>query len=524
MKKTFLYRFCHSAMWGIACGITGLIFLLNFLFNATVSYDTWEKVTTVFSWKSGILILLVGAVLLVAGVFIKNISAKISEKKLFLGLTILFSIFAVYLMLNGTDPLHADQKTVFEAAKDYIDGFYDEFQEGGYIYRYPHQLGLLLYNSIIARFSPDFHANYIVNFLCIIGINYLFYKISDLLFANKSVNIMTILASFAFLPQFFYFMFVYGLTPGFLFMTLAFYHALRYDREERFLNMIGMILSCAAAVLVRNNYMIGVIAIALFLMLKFFKKEGNLKNLLALVAVVLCLVLPTRLVISGFEAKTQTKLDNASPTILWIAMGTDLDNNMRCPGWYDGTNWNIYTESGYDAELAAAEGRLKMRENLLKMKEDPAKTGWFFLVKTISQWCEPLYQSLWYGGNDNQQLWRYQPLVESLYGETWASDIVSALSKFLTMVFWGFALVFLILNRKKFCGWEMFLMFSMGGVLFHTFWEAKSQYVYPFVFVLIPFAMYALWQVVQKLRVRKDQILEKRKALLEAPQAEPVAE
>lgn len=523
MQKPWLYRFCHGAMWGIACGITGLIFLLNFLFNATVSYDTWEQVTAVSSWWSGLLILLVGAVLLVAGVFIKNISAKVSEKKLFWGLTGLFSIFMLYFMLNGLDPLYADQKYVFEAARDFLDGFYDEFQEGGYIYRYPHQLGLLLYDSIIMQFSRNFHANYIANFLCIIGINFLFYKITNLLFANKTVNLMTILASFAFLPQFFYFMFVYGLTPGFFFMSLAFYHALRYDREERFINMIGMILSCAAAVLVRNNYMIGVLAIALFLLLKFFKREGNLKNLLALVAVVLCLILPTRLVIAGFEAKTETKLDNGCPTILWIAMGTDLDNNMRCPGWYDGTNWDIYTDSGYDAELAAAEGRLKMRENLLKMKEDPQKTGWFFLVKTISQWCEPLYQSLWYAGADFDYS-KLPPLLESLYGETWAEDIVSALCKFLTMVFWGFALVFLIFNRKKFCGWEMFLMFSMGGVLFHTFWEAKSQYVYPFVFVLIPFAMYAVWQVVQKLRVRKDQILEKRKALLEAPQAESIAE
>lgn len=40
------------------------------------------------------------------------------------------------------------------------------------------------------------------------------------------------------------------------------------------------------------------------------------------------------------------------------------------------------------------------------------------------------------------------------------------------------------------CGspWEPAYLFLIGGFLFHIFWEGKSQYIYQYLLVLVPFA------------------------------------
>ena len=56
----------------------------------------------------------------------------------------------------------------------------------------------------------------------------------------------------------------------------------------------------------------------------------------------------------------------------------------------------------------------------------------------------------------------------------------------------GFAFLALILRRTDTAGAEMLVLFFIGGLLFHTVWEGKSQYTYPYVFVLIPLAAYGV--------------------------------
>ena len=68
------------------------------------------------------------------------------------------------------------------------------------IYRYPHQLGLMLYDCILMLFRADPAFNFVMNFVFVIGINHLSCKISDALFHDKAVNLLTIVCTFAFLP------------------------------------------------------------------------------------------------------------------------------------------------------------------------------------------------------------------------------------------------------------------------------------------------------------------------------------
>lgn len=121
-----------------------------------------------------------------------------SRKKLFCLLTALYAVAALYLILNVDTTLRADAKSVFNAAKAFRLGDCSMLQKGGYIYRYPHQLGLMLYDCILMLFRADPAFNFVMNFVFVIGINHLSCKISDALFHDKAVNLLTIVCTFAF--------------------------------------------------------------------------------------------------------------------------------------------------------------------------------------------------------------------------------------------------------------------------------------------------------------------------------------
>ena len=118
-----------------------------------------------------------------------------------------------------------------------------------------------------------------------------------------------------------------------------------------------------------------------------------------------------------------------------------------------------------------------------------------------------MYQSVWSGPLADCKQETYMPLLEDIYGGGKANAELTEFCKLITLIIWAFAIVFLILFARKTSGWEIMFMYFVGGMIFHTFWEGKSQYIFPYVFVLIPFAMYALYRVCRfdafrKLRAR----------------------
>lgn len=271
-----LYRLSHGIMTALACLFTVLVFLLNVLYQSEVSYTEYEVTTISGSLKFSLLVLVVWAVLIVAAAFVRGRFPVrgIEEKKLFCLLTALYAVAAFYLILNVDTTLRADAESVFNAAKAFRLGDRSMLQKGGYIYRYPHQLGLMLYDCILMLFRADPAFNFVMNFVFVIGINHLSCKISDALFHDKAVNLLTIVCTFAFLPQLFFILFAYGLTPGFFFLMLAFYKALLFTERLRVRDLVVLALSAAAAVLLKRNFMIGVMALAIFFLLKLLERKN----------------------------------------------------------------------------------------------------------------------------------------------------------------------------------------------------------------------------------------------------------
>lgn len=500
MQREKLDCFLRQALRLLACMACGAILLLNLIYLAQVRYDASEKVIPNWGFPASLILLAAAALLAAILARLDGTLDQVNQRKLFCILSAVYTGIALYLILNVEPTLRADAEEVHTSANQILAGDYTAFQKGNYLYRNPHQLGLVTFECLLALFSPNPQWNMVVNFLLVLGINYTTFRISQELFQNRAISLLTMLCSFAFLPQLFFVLFVYGTIPGLCCMISAFYQTLRFTREKKIRNLIALILFCAGAVMLKSNYAIGIIAIFIYLVLQLLKEKVTLKMAAALISLLLCLVVPNRLVRESFEAITNNPTDQGIPMNLYLAMGTNIDNWARTAGWYDATNNRVYDEAGCDPEAASQAGMEMLRENLEKIRRQPKKTFDFLQNKTISQWCDPLHQSLWSGPLEDLDQKTYTRITESLYCDGLAEDAMTVVCKFVAILIWMGTTVFLICRGKQTRGWELFLMFFLGGLIFHSFWEGKSQYTYPYVFCLIPCAMAGIWELSRKMK------------------------
>ena len=138
-----------------------------------------------------------------------------------------------------------------------------------------------------------------------------------------------------------------------------------------------MTLAIGGAVCLKQNNLIGGIAIAIYFFLRLLRGFQH-RQWMAIVAAVVAMILPPKLVIAGFEAATDSQLDQGCPSVLWIAMGTDTDSWNRAPGWYNDYNYVTYDAADQNAAVAARIGKEKLMENLAEMRADPLRALEFF--------------------------------------------------------------------------------------------------------------------------------------------------
>lgn len=499
--KANLSLFLNRCLWLFCICATAGVFLLNLVFLTTVSYDLHELVSYHTPVLSTIAALVLWAGILFLVIRFKKCFCKLDEKRLFLLLASIYSLIAAYLILNTDLAIRYDAKEVSDAALAAMENRFDAFQPGNYLSIYPHQVGLMLYDMLLYTFSKNLAVHLLSNFVMVLGIEYLAYRLGDLIFANHTVNLAVIFFSFAFLPQLFLILFAYGNIPAFFFLYLAFYHTLKFIQTHRIRHLVVLLLSSAVSVLIRNNSLIGVIAILIILTLDMLKRFC-FKQVLAILLLIAAALLPGKLLSAHFFEKADVEPSSGVPAILWIAMGTNLDNHARGPGWYDASSYFAYQDTGYDSQAAGEIGKQRLVQNLRNMYHAPLETVKFFGRKTISQWCDPLFQSIWSGPLPNSEQVVHTDLLYSLYTGGSIENILCLMMRIYMIGIWGFAAYYLLCKKQTDSAWQLFYLFFLGGLLFHTLWEGKSQYIFQYAFCLVPFAAAAFVKAAQQLSSR----------------------
>lgn len=490
MKATkSLYHISSGIIYVASFVILAILTITNLRFSTYVmNIKEYVNVRSTPALAVGIFLLCLFLLLFL----ISKFSDQINEKKLFAIFSIVYVIAGIYLLTHINSVLRYDALAVHEASLALHHGDFSTMDIGHYTYRYPHQIGFLIYEYFMGFISHDAKILFGMNLFAVLVINFFMCKITKEIFQNQhKVNVLSITLSFLFLPQFFFITFAYGLIPGLCLLVSGIYELLVAIRTRKLRFMILSSFLLMLAVLMKKNFIIALAACMCYLFWKYLKE--NDKSFLKLLVLILVVFVAGKAVMTiGFERYTGKKVNKGVPSVLWVAMGTDPDNHRRSGGWYDPKYVHVYKDDHYDREKAAKDGEKMVSGYMTYYKENPQKAYEFFSTKIITTWADPLYESIFSGPKKEAGQEVSSKGLERLFNEekydTWIYISMKAYVILLLVTTWIFAVRYL----KRYDMAVFGMIFLIGGFLFHLFWETKGQYVYPYIFLQIPASAYVL--------------------------------
>ena len=433
------------------------------------------------------------------------LSSRIKTSYLFGIASLIYILAGFYLIYHQNDMLRHDVLAVLEGARALNNGDYSVISDvSGYIHKYPHQLGLVSFERFILYLFgiKNVRVFFIINLLMAIADNFLLWRISDDSFRNPIVSRTVIILSFIFLPQLFFIFFVYGITFGLFFALIGLYLLQKYLRNRDWKSMILSVLFLLLSDIIRNNYIILIVSILIVLVLDFLNSRSK-KSLIMIVALIFSVILVNKAITGYYKQVSSTPKLDGEPKIAWVAMGLDDNSKVyhRVPGWYDAYVENVYNQYKGDSTKIEKDSRKLILDRLKIMSSNPSYGFKFFKDKFISTWTDSLFESIWSGPVtkmpvENQKI--SGRLMSSIYEGGLVYQIIYYFSALLLILIYVAVIPFmmnqwrLIKEGKSNLFLLVPLIFLSGGVIFHLVWETKSQYTYPYVYLLLPLSAFGL--------------------------------
>lgn len=448
----------------------------------------------------------------------RKLLKNVNPHRAFLIFTGAFLIVGLFLVINMPTKLNeADQLFTLKAANQMNHGNFislqlDKFHPsvlpfeknlGGYLAIYPFQLGYVTCLRLLECFTTNIRFFYLLNVLIFLLINYLLYRIVKLVIKNNwLVMNWTLLLSFAFLPELFFVLFIYGNIPGLCACLAAVYFGLKLimdDSHGRF-TWLWCVLLFVLAYQLKSNYQIAVLALGIVFVLHAIKHRRY--KLIAMPLITFALMLGSnKLVTAAYEAESGLHLSKGLPMITYVAMGLEPQNDRgRGAGWYDGYTLNVYLANHFDSKKTTQAAKAKIKDELKYYSNNPREAGQFFKDKFVSTWADPTFESVWiapyfarprtailnniYYGN------RYSikyPKIVKWYQKSMKP--ISAWCNIVVVTILVLAAGLVLYKKTRLNPYATFaILYLMGGMAFHLMWETKSQYVFQYVVCLIPMA------------------------------------
>ena len=377
-----------------------------------------------------------------------------------------------------------------------------------YFYRFPFQLGYVLYSEIffrivgvVLRGEPEGYAVLAlqeVNLLWLVLEYHALYEITGLLFKNEKIRKLLILLLFGCLPPILTLSFLYGNIPAFSCGAVGVWMFLRYIKKGGRKYAILCAAALSLAVTLKLNLLIFCVAVGGVWLVMLLKKPGRESLLCLLLAAVCVLTIPS-LPQKLYERRLGIRYGDGIPMIAWMAMG--FSEGHAAPGWYCEDNTvTAFEKSGHDAAATAENAKRVLAERVAVFRGDPACARRFFYEKLKSQWNEPSYGSVWI----NQVFPSYSSkggICNFLCGSG-AKRTLALMNQYQQFVFLGLLFGVVRLWQKKDLLRCLLPLILLGGFLYHLLFEAKSQYAMPYFVLILPIAAYGLFTLFRKVELR----------------------
>ncbi len=392
----------------------------------------------------------------------------------------------------------SDPAKVYSIAMQWRQGNFSSYAEGGYLFRYPFQSGIILFYYFLSFIFGM--GNYIglqfVNLAALVAVYVLLAKLAGLFWKrDRKLPVIVYAALILWVPLAFYITYLYGILPGMALSLGAVYCAARYLDTGKYRYILPACVCMGLATVIKMNCLIYLIAIACFLLYDaldaaLFIRQGSGKR----VTVSLLTIVLMGLSVAGCNKASEQYVEQLSgyeagdgeAMISWVVMG--LQETPLGPGGYSGYISDVFLRYEYDTDKITEASIADIKKIMKRMSKNILDDGIsFFARKNAFQWNDPTFISL-----------------DRTKGRTPAADVPDfavsliegkggvalsvALNYMQTLLLAGMLLCLLFgwhsRNLYELMGAVVFL----GGYLFHFVWESSASYTIPYFVIMIPYA------------------------------------
>ncbi len=178
---------------------------------------------------------------------------------------------------------------------------------------------------------------------------------------DRRVQIVTTLLMMTALQPVLYVTMLYGNVPGLCFALLSLWALLRWVQGGRALWLLPALAAITVAVVLKPNYLIAALAMALVCAMYAFGAKRYLALAVAL-ALTACPLLGDKAAQMLLEKRTGFALGEGAPQTTWLAMG--MQEGDMAPGWYNRYTLDTYEAAGEDMQEMVERNREAIAERL----------------------------------------------------------------------------------------------------------------------------------------------------------------
>lgn len=489
-----------------------LAIIVSFIVKGLSSWVVINSYEHVYTIMPSVRISVMGLFL---GIFVITI-AWLFSKKILIKKNVVFStyffigLFWIIMtqVIPDTDAMHC-----FDIASEFSDGIFYSLEPGQYFDTYRLQAALILYEIVLTKIfgSYNYLAFQVIN--CLLW-SYALSLVCDRVrkMASDSAASMFFFLSLLYTPIWMTVNFAYGNVVGMSLAVIAL--VLQNDAIDND-NILKGFVSCfimAVACLIKGIMYIPFVAFIIMFICYAIKKMNFRYFVLAVVTIVIMLgsIRITDLAVNVISGE-RLRENGGTPTIAWIVMGSDIYADEEAPGWYNGTNVDIYTEAGYDNVLATDIGKERMRQVIKRIVGNPYEYVKALAKKNNTIWNEPTFEVFYRFNNTifDSNLERHSLLWEDLASDTGRLHrLMFYFLKFIQVLTYVGVLLYIIFKKViKDPNHYVGLLCFLGAYIFFSFYEAKSEYVLVFYIFLIPYSVLGWGDIFETIRLRKTDLI-----------------
>lgn len=428
---------------------------------------------------------------------------------------LLYAIIQIVWVYYSVAKPYADSEQILVIANEIMEDSGLSEYCANYVQYYPQQLTLV---AIIIGLFKIFnttnyvilqYANVICNVLSILGLYAITKKINK---ENNKNIVLFFIISLTFIPIIMLSNFVYGDFLGLTFAIWAVFFAINYEKTKKIKNVIFTAILSSIACLLRMNYFIFVIAIAIYWIIYLIDEKNKckiIKGMGLLILLITIIIIPNNIIKNKYGEKYQLSQEKAFSTIPYLYMG--MSEGEYANGWYNNQMgdmvYHLMSDNKEEASKLSEQCKNDLKNRIKYLITNPIYTAKFYSKKIITTWAEPTMEYGFYNTKYPEaiNIENHTLLKKIINGKIYEASKIYQKS-IMYIIFIG-SLSVIIINRKK-LNMEtlLLLLIFLGGFSFHILWEAKSRYIIPYILILIPISVDGVELLIRKIKDKNKKI------------------